>query len=166
MPDRKWFALAVRSCREHVVSAALAHKGYEILLPTYRSRRPWSDRIKELELPLFPGYVFCRFNHARRTAPVVSTPGVIRIIGFGGEPAPLDNAEINAVRLVQASLLAAQPYPYVASGSRVRVTHGSLSGIEGIVVSEKKHHQLVVSITLLQRSVAVAIDRAWVTPTT
>lgn len=131
----------------------------------YRSRRVWSDRIKELELPLFPGYVFCRFSRARRSAPVVSTPGVIRIIGFGGEPAPVDDAEINSLRRVQASLLAAQPHPYLASGSRVRVTHGSLAGIEGIVVSEKKHHQLVLSVTLLQRSVAVAIDRAWVTPT-
>ena len=92
-----WFALQTRCRYESFVAKQLAHKGYEILLPLYECRRRWSDRIKELELPLFPGYVFCRFNPLVRL-PILMTPGVIQVVGIGRSPVPVDDAEIAAIQ--------------------------------------------------------------------
>jgi transcription antitermination factor NusG len=142
----------------------LGNKGYESYLPLYTGRRRWSDRIKELELPLFAGYLFCRLDLEQRRLPVLTTPGVRQIIGVGKVPAPVPESEIDAVRAVIASGLAAQPWPYLAVGNRVRVRHGSLNGVEGILLATKKHHRLVVSVELLRRAVAVDIDEAWVEP--
>lgn len=164
MSNVHWFALNVRTRHEDVVATILENKGYEIFLPLYQSRRMWSDRIKELQVPLFPGYVFCRFDTAHRTVPIVTTPGVIRIVGFAGQPVPMDEREIESVRIIARSALPAEPWPYVQAGSPVRITYGSLTGVEGVLVEVKKQHQLVVSINLLQRSVAVQIDKAWVKP--
>ncbi len=158
-----WLALQTRCRYEGFVAKQLRHKGYQILLPLYTCRRRWSDRIKELELPLFPGYVFCRFNPLDRL-PILVTPGVIQVIGIGKIPTPVDDAEIAAIQTAIQSGLPRQPWPFLQIGQRVRVECGPLCGLEGIFVDFKGRHRLVLSVTLLQRSVAVEVDGAWVIP--
>jgi transcription antitermination factor NusG len=157
-----WFAIRARPRWEKLVQQALEGKGYEAFLPLYTSRRRWSDRIKELELPLFAGYLFCRLDLEERRLPVLTTPGVRGIVGIAKTPAPIPDLEIEAVRAIAGSGLAAQPWPFLRVGQSVRIRGGSLDGIEGVLVSSKKHHRLVVSVGLLQRSVAVEVDQAWV----
>jgi transcriptional antiterminator NusG len=158
-----WFALQVRTRRECLVSTHLKGQGYECLLPLYKIRRQWSDRVKELEQPLFPGYLFCRFDFQNRR-PLVVTPGVIRIVGMGDRPMPIEDHEIEAIQLAQASGSPCQPWPYLEVGERVRVNYGNLSGLEGILVNLKGNHRVVLSVRLLQRSVAMEVDLAWLTP--
>jgi transcription antitermination factor NusG len=160
----QWYALQVRSRLGSIASATLRGKGYDEFLPLYRSRRRWSDRVKEIELPLFPGYLFCRFDAWDRLLPVLTTPGVIGIVSAGKAPLPVSEEEIEAVRAVLRSGLAAQPWPYLGAGSRIYVASGPLAGLEGIVTNADKVCRLVVSVTMLQRSVAVEIDRSWVRP--
>ncbi len=156
-----WFALFVRVNYETRVAEALRGKGYEEFLPVYRSKRRWSDRVKEIESPLFPGYVFCRLDLNRRL-PVLATPGVNLIVGNGRVPVPVQSQEIENLKLVVLSRLEAEPYPYLTIGQRIRIQEGSLQGMEGIVIGNKKPCRLVVSVTLLQRSVAVEVDERWV----
>jgi transcription antitermination factor NusG len=145
------------------VASHLAGQGYDCFLPKYKSVRRWSDRTKELEEPLFPGYLFCRFDFQNRR-PLLITPGVIQIVGVGRTPIPVDEAELETVRQAVQSGLPNQPWPYLEAGQRVRVTYGSLSGLEGLLVHFKGSHRVVISVTLLQRSVAMEVDLAWVTP--
>ena len=161
---QRWYALHVRSRYEKAVSAVLRNKGFEEFLPLYQSRRQWTQRIAEIDLPLFPGYVFCRFEPAERRVPIVTTPGVMGIVGFGGKPVPVDNAEMEAIHRVLDTGLAAEPWKYTPSGQRVRIEHGALAGLEGIFLEVKKNHRLLLSLTLLQRSVAIQIDSASVVP--
>lgn len=156
-----WFALQVRSRHEHSVAVHLNGKGYEWFLPLYKSRRRWSDRLKAVDAPLFPGYVFCRFNaHAR--LPILVTPGVIGIVGIGKTPVAIEDSEIASIQTLVRSGLPSQPCPFLRIGEKVRIEVGSLSGLEGILLAFKGHHRLVLSITLLQRSVAVQIESACV----
>jgi transcription antitermination factor NusG len=134
--------------------------GYEFFLPTYKSQRQWSDRVKELEQPLFPGYLFCRFCFQDR-GPLVMTPGVIQIVGNGKTPLPVADDEIEKIQLAVATEVPRQPWPFIEVGERVRVNYGSLSGLEGILINFKGSHRVVLSISLLQRSVAVEVDLAW-----
>jgi len=157
-----WFALQTRPRWERYVSNALENKGYEPFLPLYMCRRLWSDRIKEIEFPLFDGYVFCRLNLEERRTPVLTTPGVRQIMGIGRIPVPIPDSEIDAVRSIVASGLAAQPWPSIQVGQRVRIRLGSLAGVEGIYAASKKRHQVVVTVELLNRSVAVEVDQAWI----
>ncbi len=159
-----WFALRVKSKFENLASATLRGKGFSEFLPLYTSRRRWSDRVKTLELPLFPGYLFCQFDPTDRLIPVLTTPGVIGIVGAGKIPYPVAEEEIEAVRMVLRSGLAAQPWPFLGVGSRIFMEAGPLAGLEGIVTSVDKTCRLVVSVSLLQRSVAVEIDRDWARP--
>ena len=163
-PTLGWYALRVRSNFEWAVNAALAGKDYEAFLPTYRTRRRWSDRTKEIDAPLFRGYTFCRFDPARRL-PILTTPGVVSIIGSSAGPIQVDEREIASVRGMVASGVVVGPWPFLREGQFVAVEHGPLAGVEGIIVSFKNQYRLVVSVTLLQRSVAVEIDRDWVRPT-
>ena len=158
-----WFALQVRSQRENHVASHLAGKGYEFFLPLYTSRKRWSDRIKKIELPLFPGYLFCRFNPYDRL-PILKTPWLLQIVGFNHIPTPVDDEEISAVRKLVASGATAEPWPFMAVGERVRIESGPLRGAVGLLTQLKGNHKLVVSISLLQRSVAVEIDSALVIP--
>jgi transcription antitermination factor NusG len=158
-----WFALRVRANFEQLVAVALRHKGYEHFLPLYSTRRQWSDRIKDLKRPLFPGYLFCRFDPAERL-PILKTPSVIGIVGIGKMPIPVEPKELAAVQKIVQSGLASLPWPFPKVGHLVSLEHGPLAGIDGTVLSIKNGYKLVVSITLLQRSVAVEIDSAWITP--
>lgn len=160
-----WFAIQVRSRFEWRVSAMLKCTGYETFLPTYRDRRNWSDRIKEVRVPLFPGYTFCRFDPQRRL-PILQTPGVMDIVSFGNRPTPVPETEISAVRSVVETNLAVQPWPFLQVGQKVRISKGPLTGVEGFLVEFKHSFRLVVSITILNRSVAAELDGAWITPVT
>ena len=158
-----WFAVQTRLRYEHFAAAHLRSKGYDLFLPVYSCRRRWADRIKEIELPLFPGYLFCRFDLNNRF-PIVVTPGVLQVVGVGKTPVPVADAEIAALQTAVQSGLPRQPWPFLQIGQRVRVEYGSLCGLEGILLTFKGRHRLVLSVTLLQRSVAVEVDVAWVRP--
>jgi len=155
-----WYALYVRARQEKAVSAALKRKGYDEFLPLYRVRRQWSHRIAQVDLPLFPGYVFCRFKSAQPGARIVTTPGVMGIVGFAGKPAPIDQSEMSAIYRALEAGIATEPWKFTAAGQRVRVTQGPLTGLEGIFIEAKKNHRLLLSLSLLQRSVAIQIEEA------
>lgn len=152
-----WFGIRTRSNFEKTTSAFLASRGYLQYLPLYRVKRRWSDRVVETQLPLFPGYVFCRFDPKQRL-PILNTPGVFTIVGFGNEPAPIPDSEIEAIQTVLNSGLSAEPCPFLHEGQRIRITQGSLEGLEGILTKKKNDLRMVVSVTMLQRSVSVEID--------
>lgn len=158
-----WFALSTKRNREKHVAEMLRGKGYEEFVPVYRSIRKWSDRYKQIDLPLFPGYVFCRFDPAWRL-PVLTTPGVLQVVGNGKLPVPVEDREIEALKMVVGSRLQVEPWPYLRVGERVTIESGALAGLEGILQEVKKSCRIVVSVELLQRSVAVEVDRAWVRP--
>jgi transcription antitermination factor NusG len=157
-----WFALQVRTQHERGVAEFLRGGGYEWFLPLYKCRKRWSDRVKEVEIPLFPGYLFCRFNPSERL-PILKTPGVIQIIGCNRQPAEIDESEIRAIQTLVHSGMASQPWPYLSMGDRLQIESGPLRGMSGILTNFKGKHRLIVSITLLQRAVAVEIDAALVT---
>src|ERR1041384_1842791 len=115
-----WFGLRVRSRSEQLAADALAGKGYSPFLPVYEVARRWSDRVKRAEVPLFPGYVFCRFDPQRRL-PILMTPGVVSVVGIGKVPAPIEDGEINAIRAVIAAGLPAQPWPFTRVGDEVAI---------------------------------------------
>jgi transcription antitermination factor NusG len=154
----QWFALAVKPRFDKAVAQALASKGYETLLPLYKIRHRYGARSKVAELPLFPGYVCCRFDALTRL-PILTTPGVIRVLGAGNIPIALSEVEINSLQTVINARLSIQPFPFVDAGQRVRINGGALAGVEGIVLSCKQPLRLVLSITLLRRSVLLEIDR-------
>ena len=159
-PKATWYALQVRSRKESYVASQIQGQGYECLLPTYKSIRKWSDRMKEVEQPLFPGYLFCRFDFQNRR-PVVTTPGVLQVVGYGRTAVSVSEEEIQALQLAVASEMPKQPWPYLEVGQRVRVNYGTLSGLEGILVNVKGNHRVVLSVTLLQRSVAMEVETSW-----
>lgn len=156
-----WYALRVRSRHEDVVAMHLRARGYDSFLPLYKSRRPWSDRFKEIELPLFPGYVFCRFDPLNRL-PILTVPGIVHVVGVGRTPIAIDEAELAAIQAAVESGLPRQPWPFLEIGHKVRIERGPLCGVEGILLGFRGHQRLVLSVTLLQRSVAVQVDEAWV----
>jgi transcription antitermination factor NusG len=158
-----WFAIHVRSNFEHLVSNQLEAKDFTVFLPQYKMRRRWADRVKVIDRPLFPGYLFCRLDCAC-PLPVLTTPGVAAIVGAGRRPIPVDPNEIAAVQAVVASGVAAQPYPFLKAGQRVYLERGPLAGLEGMIVSLRKEYRLVVSVSLLQRSLSVEVDRDWIRP--
>jgi transcription antitermination factor NusG len=157
-----WYAIRTRSNYEKITSTVLASKGYQQYLPMYRSKRCWSDRVVQTELPLFPGYVFCRFDSKKRT-PILSTPGVFSIVGFGKEASAIPDHEIETIERVLKSGLSAGPHPFLQEGQRVRIKHGPLEDVKGILLRKKTQWRLVVSVPMLQRSVSVEIDADWVT---
>ncbi len=112
---------------------------------------------------MFPGYLFCRFNVNQRL-PIVVTPGVVRVVGVGGTPFPVEEQEIQALQAIVLSKLQAEPWSYLNIGQKVRIELGSLAGVEGILTGVKGASKLVVSVSLLKRSVAVEIDESWVVP--
>ena len=158
-----WYALWVRSRHEKSVAEILKGKGYETFLPMHQSRRRWSDRIQEVELPLIPGYVFCRFDAACRM-PILTTPGLVQVVCMGKTPQPVDDAEMQALITAVEAGVHLQLWPFLKTGQRVSIEEGPLRSIEGILISIKGTDQLILSISMLQRSVAVAVDRRSVRP--
>ena len=151
-----WYALHTRHQHEKLVARSLVCKGFEIFLPQYNVVRKWSDRTKQITLPLFPCYVFVRGGLAKRLA-VLTTPGVHGFVGFAGHAAPIPENEIEAVRKA-AQNATIEPHPFLKCGDRVRVISGPLEGVEGVLVRKKNSFRLVLSLELLARSAAVEVD--------
>lgn len=142
---------------------ALESKGYRQYAPVYRKDSRWSDRVKVLDLPLFPGYVFCRMDVALRR-PVVTIPGVLNVVGFGKEFVPIPDDQIRAIEDIIRSGLPSRPWPFIQEGQRIRVRMGVLQGLEGVLVQIKNEYRVVVCVPMLQRAVAVEIEREWIQP--
>jgi len=159
-----WYALRTKPRHEKMAAMMLSHKGYESLLPLYKCKRPRPGRLRDVELPVFPGYLFCQFDATARL-PILTTPGVLHVVGLGRAPIPVAENEIQAIQRLVSSPLQAEPWPYVEAGQTVYVQEGPLQGVEGILLAIKNSHRLVISITLLKRAVAVEIERAAVTAT-
>lgn len=159
----RWYALWVRSRHEKTVADVLLGKGIESFLPLCRSRRRWSDRVREVELPLIPGYVFCRSDMKNRM-PILTTPGVVQIVGAAKSPEPVDEIEMQSLITAVQSGLHLQLWPFLKVGQRVAIEEGPLRSLEGLLITTKGKDQLILSVTLLQRSVAVTVDRSWVRP--
>jgi transcription antitermination factor NusG len=158
-----WFAVQTRPRYERVVSVLLEQKGYQQFLPTYRVERRWSDRVKEIDLPLFPGYLFCQGELVCGPR-IIDTPGVVRIVGAKREPTPVPETEILDIRRIVASGLPLFPCAYLEPGMKVRIQSGVLSGLEGTMVDVRKRRRVVVSVALLQRSVAIEIAQDFLAP--
>lgn len=160
----RWFALQIRPHTEKVTSLTLSLKGYPVLLPAVRRPRRWSDRNKKVEFPLFPGYVFCRFDSSGTRMPLLTTPNVIRLVGIGKEPEPIPDSEIEALKRIAESDALVEPCDFIPVGERVRVEMGPLAGLEGIIARYQNEQRVIVSVTLLQQSAAVNVDRCHIRP--
>jgi transcription antitermination factor NusG len=154
---RHWYALHVRPKYERVVANALTSKGLDCFLPVHRVQKRWSDRLHQSEEPLFPCYLFGRIDPLRRL-PILVTPGVISIVSYGTEPARIDEGEMEAIQTIAQSQVLAEPWPYLQAGDTVCIEKGPLAGLSGILVRAKSSCRLVVSISLIQRSIAAEVD--------
>ena len=155
--DLQWWVIYTRHQHEKVVADVLSAKGFEVFLPLYDSIRRWKDRQKLLSLPLFPCYVFVRGGFDRRL-PIISTPGVYMALTHGDRMAVIPEKEIDAIRRTVEGPFRMEPHPFLRCGDRVRVIGGSLEGIEGILIRKKNQFRLVLSVDMLEKSVAVEID--------
>jgi transcription antitermination factor NusG len=161
--ETRWYAAYTNPRHEKHVAVQMDSKCIECFVPLYRSVRRWRDRRKELELPLFPGYVFVHIA-LRDRLQVLQLPGVAHFVSFHGKPAPLPTVEIEALRngLVRNTL--AEPHPYLRVGRRVRIHSGPMAGMQGVLVRRKDKFRVVLSVHLIQRSVAVEVDEAEIEP--
>jgi transcription antitermination factor NusG len=162
-PSEHWFAIYVRPHFERTVEQCLKGKGYHAFSPFYQAVRKQSGRTKVLELALFPGYVFCFFNPLKRL-PILTTLGIVNVVGSRNIPEPIDLAEIHSIQTVAASGQPVTPWPFLQQGQKIRIEAGPLSGTEGTLLRVKNEFKLIVSVTLLQRSMAVEIDQEVVRP--
>ena len=153
----EWFAIAVKPRFDKSVARTLESKGFETFVPLYKKQHHYAARSKESELPLFPGYVFSRFSVLSRL-PILTTPGVTQILGTGNRPVPLSETEIASLKTAIEARVLLQPFPFLQVGQRVRIEEGALTGVVGIVLRLKQPLRLVLSVTLLQRSVLLEID--------
>lgn len=161
MEDKAWYALAVKPQHEvRVFEGLTGLDEIEGFLPAYKDKRIWSDRVKILETPLFPGYVFARFEYPARRVSVLRVAGVRSIVGFGHAPSPLADEEIDTIRRLVNSTFPVRPWPFLRAGHRIRIGHGPLRGVEGIILKQKDEWRMVVSVELLQRSISVVLDRS------
>lgn len=156
-----WYVLQVRSRTEISTAEFLSAKGFHYLLPIRYPRFKAGARRNTKPVALFPGYVFCHFNPDNH-ASMVKTPNVMRFVGFGSTPCPVDGNEIDALQRIQESQLVMDPCHYIQVGQIIRIRRGPLAGVSGIVVGTKRSHRLVVSMTLLQRSVSVVLESSWI----
>jgi len=158
-----WYALYTCPRHEKCVAQQIEQRSIACFLPLYRSMRRWKDRRKELELALFPGYVFVRLAWQDRLR-VLQLPSVVHLVSFNGQPAVLPDAEIEQLRARLARGGCMEPHPYLRVGRRVRVCAGPMHGLEGIIVRRKDRCRVVFSVDLLMRSVAVEVDESDVEP--
>jgi transcription antitermination factor NusG len=162
-PCTSWFAVRVHSRSESVVASLLKSKSYECFAPTYFARRQYSDRMKLVEAALFSGYVFCRFNPAE-LLPILTTPGVQKVVTFGAIPEPVSDLCIQNLRLALLHGAGIAPAVYPRVGQRVRVTCGALAGVEGVLSGYKNAQRLTISADILCRAISIEIDLDQVVP--
>jgi transcription antitermination factor NusG len=162
-PDARWFAVWTRSRHERAVHDQLVERSIEAFLPTVMRWSRWKDRKKQVQWPLFPGYCFARFEPGSRLA-VLKCVGVVSIVSFNGEPAPIPDEEIDGIRTVVASMLPYDPCPMIKTGMQVEVVHGPLKGVIGRLERKGSQARLVLSVDLIGRGVSVQVDAADVRP--
>lgn len=160
-----WYALTVKPQHEKSVAEQLSAKSVEAYLPLCLLRRRWSDRLKTVQLPLFPRYVFCRFQFEDRLK-VLRIPSVTSIVGFGGTPCPIPENEIDTIKRLVDCGLQIMPWPFLRIGHRVRIREGPLCGLEGMLAREKAAYRVVINVEMLQRAVAVEVERELLEATT
>lgn len=158
-----WWAAYTQHQHEKTVAEMLSGKGFEVFLPLHESTRRWKDRQKVLSLPLFPCYVFVRAILSRRLQ-VVTTPGIHMVLSRGEQIEVVPEPEIDAIRRAVQSSYRVEPHPFLKIGERVRVTRGSLEGVEGILVRKKNLFRLVLSVDMLAQSVGVEVSASDVEP--
>jgi transcription termination/antitermination protein NusG len=157
-----WYAVRVKPNYEKPVAAALRGKGLEEFLPLFRSKRKWSDRVKVMDLPLFPGYVFCRLNLDVRM-PLITTPGFLYIVGVGKKPEPVEESEIEAIQSILKAGVAVSPWPNLVVGQKVQLKRGPLRGLVGVLTKIAPNQlRMYVSVTLLKRSISVEVAPDWI----
>lgn len=156
-----WFALHTQTRYESTAKNLLTAKGYECLLPSYKRRRIWSDRVVESDQPLFPSYLFCRFDPrvVGGMAKVLTTPGVRRILSFAGKPVAVSEREIESLQILMKASVPREPWNNIPAGTRVRIDSGPLRGVEGISLHQNADHKVLLSVSILQRSVMVSLRR-------
>jgi transcription antitermination factor NusG len=158
-----WYAAYTRAQHEKQVVAELGTREVEHFLPLYSSVRRWKDRRVTLDLPLFPGYVFVRLALCDRLR-VLQIPSVVRLVGFSGQPTALPDTEMEIIRSGLSQSLRAEPHPFLTVGRRVRIAGGAFAGLEGVLKRKKTSLRVIVTLELIQRSVAVDVDVADVRP--
>lgn len=163
LETRNWYALYTCSRHEKQVARQAVIAGVDCFVPMYKSVRRWKDRRKELQLALFPGYVFVHLALSERNS-VLHLPGVVHIVSFNGKPARLPEAEIEGLRVGMASHTPLHPHPYIKMGKRVRIRSGPMAGLEGVLVRRRDTCRVVLSIDLLMRSVAAEVEEADIQP--
>jgi transcription antitermination factor NusG len=151
-----WFGIQTKPKAEKVAAIQLKVRGYHVFLPLYQRHNKWSDRVVQVDCPLFPGYLFCRVDS--RLPPIVAVPSVVSIVGRGRQPEPIPEQEIANVQSMLQSGFMVTSHPYLRVGDRVTIVKGPLCGVDGLIVKNKAKCKIVVSINLLQRSVAVELD--------
>jgi transcription antitermination factor NusG len=157
-----WYVAYARPRHEKHIVRQLKERGIPSLVPLYTSLRRWKDRKKRLELPLFPGYVFVQMALHRRLD-LLRLPGVVDLVTFQGKPVPVQHSEIETLQGLNAATVA-HPHPYLQVGRRVRIRRGAMEGVEGIFVRRRGQSRVVLSVSLIQRSVAIEIEDADVEP--
>lgn len=161
-----WFAVQVKAHYEQLTAMILRNKGYEEFVPlAYRYRESTgSPRGRSrIDRPLYPGYVFCRFDQAV-AAPIVTTPGVLRILGTRMRPLAVPDDDIARMRQIGTSAVNCYPWPYLRIGEDVGVVDGPLRGLHGFLLRVKNVDRLIISLDLIQRSAAVEIDASCIVP--
>ena len=159
----RWYALRVRPNSERRTVAALEAKGFEAIVPLCWRYRTWANRLRKVQRAMIPGYVFVRFE-AQLRMPILTVPGVCYIVGTRSGPVPVDPDELVVIRRIADSPAMSEPWPFLSVGQTVSLEGGPLRGIYGRLISQGKNLKVIVSISLLQRSVAVEVDRCWVRP--
>jgi transcription antitermination factor NusG len=158
--EQRWYAAYTCARHEKRVAEQLRARSVELFLPLFRSVRRWKNGPAIVDLPLFPGYVFVRIALRDRMR-VLQVPSVVRLVGFDGQPAAMPDEEIQSLQDLLARTLRAEPHPYLTAGRRVRVLEGPLQGREGVILRKKNRARLVISVDLIQRSVAVEMEERW-----
>ena len=161
--DCRWFAVTVRPKHEQTAERGLQSQGLEAYLPLQRVRHRWSDRLKDLNQVLFPGYVFCRFQPSDKLR-VLTSPGVRSIVSTGRDPQPVDESEISAVRALVESGRPLAAWPFIRVGQKVQISHGPLASLRGVIVRAGDSWRVVVSVEALGCSVSVEVDADMIKP--
>jgi transcription antitermination factor NusG len=157
-PEEQWFALQVKCRHERAIAEVLHSKQYEAFAPRVLRREQLHDSVQETDTPLFPGYVFAKFDSHFRL-PLLMTPGVRGVVSCGRIPAPLSTAEIDAIKSVLECRVPLEPCPYLTEGDRVRIISGPLKGLEGVLIQLRSSYRVVLSVSLIRQSVRVEVDR-------
>ncbi len=155
--EPRWYAAYASANHEKRVAEQLDLREVEHFLPLYASVRRWKDRRVQLQMPLFPGYVFVRLALRDRLR-VLQIPSVVRLVGFNGLPVALPDEEMEILRSGLSQRPRAEPHPFLTLGRRVRIKSGSLQGLEGILSRRKSNLRVVLSVALIHRSIAVDVD--------